>query len=103
MYYFTLCDFFYNYKVINYFITLLDQYPNYFINSDICFNAYEGSYSYFYFNGEFNNNNGPITLSQDLKNKNNIKVSLYILLQDVEADIFQEIYGNDFYALFFGE
>ena len=72
MYYFTLCDFFYNYKVINYFITLLDQYPNYFINSDICFNAYEGSYSYFYFNGEFNNNNGPITLSQHLKNKNNI-------------------------------
>lgn len=72
MYYFTLCDFFYNYEVINYFINLLDQHPEYFINSNICFNCYQGSYSYFYFNGDFNNNNGPTTLTPNFKTRENL-------------------------------
>ena len=72
MYYFTLCDFFYNYGVINYFINLLDQHPEYFINSNICFNCYQGSYSYFYFNGDFNNNNGPTTLTPNFKTRENL-------------------------------
>lgn len=72
MYYFTLCDFFYNYEVINYFINLLDQHPEYFINSNICFNCYQGSYSYFYFNGDFNNNNGPTTLAPNFKTRENL-------------------------------
>lgn len=72
MYYFTLCDFFYNYKVINFFIDQLKYNQICFINSDICFNFYEGSYSYFYFNGEFNNNTGPTILIPGLKNRDNI-------------------------------
>lgn len=72
MYYFTLCDFFYNYEIINYFINLLDQNPEYFINSNICFNCYQGSYSYFYFNGDFNNNNGPTTLTPNFKTRENL-------------------------------
>ena len=72
MYYFTLCDFFYNYKVINFFIQQLRHNSEYFINSDICFNFYEGTYPYFYFNGEFNNNKGPTILTPSFKNKENI-------------------------------
>lgn len=65
MYYFTLCDYYYNYKVINFFIDLLDKHPEYFKLENLCFAYYQGSFSYNYFNGEYNSNEGPITLTLD--------------------------------------
>lgn len=65
MIYFTLPNFYFNFKHNEFFCELLQNYPKYFKNENITLYKATGNFPYSYVNGGYNVNYGPMALYND--------------------------------------